>query len=249
MFCVNAQSEQYSFTPSGSVESNTVMVENLFSDLRVMGTNEGEIRIIAKGYEGLPEKAAGLKPLSAVGPDNTDIGLYVKQEGNIIKIAGASSRTSKADYEIYLPKRIKLKVDYSSFQAGDIKFSGLSNEVEVKSQIGELIFEMVTGPIIASTLSADITVYFKELNQVGPTSITSTSGDIDISVPSDTKGNFEMSTTSGEVYTDLEFSFNEENGLRRWGGGMSADANLNGGGSKVTLRSVSGDIFIRKLDQ
>ena len=55
-----------------------------------------------------------------------------------------------------------------------------------------------------------------------------------------------MSSTSGEIYTDLDFQITKSNGLRRWGGGMFADAALNGGGVEVTIKSVSGDILIRK---
>lgn len=237
---------EFTFKPTGDLNETVVLIENLFSDMEIIGTSSAEIRITVKGYEGLPEKAKGLKPLSSTGPENTNIGLYVAQEGENITISGASRVASKSDYTIYLPQLIKMKLDYSSFQAGDVKITGLTNEVEVKSQIGELTFKDVTGPIIASTLSSDISVEFSVLNQTSPTSLTSTSGDIDITLPANSKGDFKMSTTSGEVYTDMDFDFDEEEGLKRFGGGMSARANLNGGGAQVTLRCVSGDIFIRK---
>ncbi len=240
------KSGEFTFKPTGDLNEVTVVIENLYSDLEITGTSSSEIKIEVDDYEGLPEKAKGLKPLSAIGPENTDIGLYVGQEGSNIVISGASRIASKSDYNIYLPQLIKMKLDYNSFQAGDVNIKGMTSEVEVKSQIGDLTFEDVTGPIIASTLSADIEVEFSMLNQDSPTSLTSTSGDIDITLPANTKGDFKMSTTSGEVYTDMDFSFEDEEGLKRWGGGMSARASLNGGGVQVDLRCVSGDIFIRK---
>ena len=57
-----------------------------------------------------------------------------------------------------------------------------------------------------------------------------------------------MSSTSGEIYTDLNFDMNEEDGMKRMGGGMSVNAKLNGGGVEVTLKGISGDIFIRKAN-
>ena len=97
-------------------------------------------------------------------------------------------------------------------------------------------------------MSSDIEVVFTEMNQTAPTSLSSTSGDIDITIPANTKGDFKMSSTSGDVYTDLDFKFDDEDGMKRWGGGMSANAKLNGGGVKVSLRSVSGDVYIRKAN-
>jgi DUF4097 and DUF4098 domain-containing protein YvlB len=113
----------------------------------------------------------------------------------------------------------------------------------------------VTGPLVASTLSANINVVFTELSQASPTALASISGDVDISLPADSKGNFSISTTSGEIYTDLDFDAENLSGeSRRKGkgvysgfpGAVNVNAMLNGGGVEVSLRSVSGDIFIRK---
>ena len=244
VFQVNAQ--DFTFKPNGTISEITVVVENLYADIEIEGTTSSDIEINAEDYDGIPEKAQGLKPLSATGPENTGIGLNVTQEGNIITISGAQRSADDAVYYVRIPKNIKLKLEYSSFQAGDVIVKGMTNEVEAKSQIGDLKFIGVTGPIVAHTLSSDLELVFTTINQSSPTSLTSTSGDIDITIPESTKGNFKMSSTSGEIYTDLDFDMKEEDGMRRFGGGMSASATLNGGGAQVTLRSISGDIYIRK---
>ena len=242
---VQGQPKDFSIEVQGSVSETTVSIENLYSDLVIVGTDQKSIRIETNDYEGVPEKAAGLKPLSATETDNTEIGLYVGQEGNMISILGASRVASKADYKIFLPRNIRLKIEYDSFQADDIVIEGMAGECEISSKVGDLELKGVTGPVIANTLSGDITVYFDNLSSTGPTSITSTSGDVDVSLPSDSKAKFSMASTSGEIYTDLQFEIDEEDGLKRWGGGMSAEATLNGGGVSMTLKSISGDVFIR----
>ena len=247
LFGLKAQNAStFKMKPNG--QDVTVEIKNLSSDIKIEGTDLPEIVIESSGYKGIPEKAKGLKPLSAYGEENTNIGLYVKQEGNIVIIAAASGSANDADYLLKLPKNLKLKVDYKSFQSGDVEVSNMANEVEVQSQIAEVKLINVTGPIVAHSLSADILVIFTQLNQNSPTSISSTSGDIDITLPAVTKGNFKMSSTSGEVYTDMNFEFGEEKELNRWGGGMSANATLNGGGVEVALRCISGDIYVRKAN-
>lgn len=242
---VNAQ--RYEMTPSGNISELTIKIGNLYADLEIVGTNSEMVRITAMDYEGLPEKAKGLKPLSATGPDNTEIGLNVSQDGSEVTISGASRKSDDGEYKIELPAKVKLVIEYDSYQAGDIKVRDMSGEVEASSKVGDLEFENITGPLVANSLSSDISIVFTSVSQASPTDVSSTSGDVDVSLPENTKGNFQMKTVSGEVYTDLDFEFGGEEGRsKRWGGGMSAEATLNGGGVQINLKSISGDIFIRK---
>jgi len=237
----------FTFPIKGNAAETWLVIENLSSDLKIEGTSESDIRIESKNYEGLPEKAKGLKPLSATGPENTGIGLSLTQEGNTISLSGAHREADKADYILYLPKSLKLKIDYNSWQAGDVLVKGMAGEVEAKSQIGDLEFVDITGPIVAHTLSSDLEVTFSSISGTSPTSLSSTSGDIDVTLPTSTKGTFRMSTVSGGVYTGFDFDFGEETKIRRVGG-QNATGTLNGGGVEVSLKTVSGDIYVRKAE-
>ncbi len=243
----SVDAQRYEMTPSGNVSELTVYIGNLYADLEIVGTNSEMIKVTAMDYEGLPEKAKGLKPLSATGPDNTDIGLHIKQDGNELTIAGSSRKSDDGEYKIELPAKVKLVIEYDSFQAGDIRVLDMSGEVEASSKVGDMEFQNITGPLVANSLSSDINVVFSSVSQNSPTDVVSTSGDVDVSIPGNTKGNFQLKTVSGEVYTDLDFEFGEgEKSANFWGSGMSAEATLNGGGVQINLKSISGDIFIRK---
>ena len=237
----------FSFAVKGNAAETWLVIDNLSSDLEIEGTSGSEIKIESRNYRGLPDKAKGLKPLSASGPENTGIGLSMKQEGTTISLSGAHNEADKADYVLYLPKNLKLKINYNSWQAGDVVIKGMAGEVEAKSQVGDLEFIDVTGPIVAHTLSSDLEVTFSSLSSASPTSLSSTSGDIDVTLPSATKGTFKMSTISGGVYTGFDFDFGEDAKINRIGG-QNATGKLNGGGVEVSLKSVSGDIYIRKAE-
>lgn len=241
-----AQNE-YTMSVKGNASETWVNVNNLFADMEIEGISGSEIKIMVSDYDGLPEKAKGLKPLSASGPENTGIGLSITQEGNTISISGAHREADDAEYKILLPKNLKLKLDYNSWQAGDVTIKKMAGEVEAKSQVGDLKFFDVTGPIVAHTLSSDLEVTFSSLSQSSPSSLTSTSGDIDVTLPPSVKGTFKMSTISGGVYTAFDFDFGEETNLRR-AGGQNATGKLNGGGVEISLRSISGDVYVRKAE-
>ena len=234
----------FNFPIKGNAADTWLVIENLAADLEIEAISGSEIKIESNDYRGLPDKAKGLKPLSASGPENTGVGLSINQEGNTITLSGAHNEANNAEYVLYLPKNLKLKLDYNSWQAGDVAIEGMAGEIEAKSQVGDLRFENVTGPIVAHTLSSDLEVVFTSVSSGSPTSLTSTSGDIDITMPSDTKGTFKMSTMSGGVYTAFDFDFGDQKLTQI--GGQRATGELNGGGVEVVLKSISGDIYIRK---
>ena len=242
-----AKQTSFNFPIKGNASETWLVIENLYSDLKIEGISGSEIKIQSRNYKGLPKKAEGLKPLSTSGPENTGVGLSMKQEGNTITLSAAHREADKADYILMLPKNLKLKLDYYSWQAGDVIIRGMAGEVEAKSQVGDLEFVDVTGPIVAHTLSSDLEVTFTSLSDTSPSSLSSTSGDIDVTFPENTKGTFMMSTISGGVYTAFDFDFGEENNTRRVGG-QKARGKLNGGGIEVSLKSISGDIYIRKAE-
>ncbi len=236
--------KSFTMQVKGNAADTWLEIENLSSDLVIKGIAGSEIKIDAENYKGLPEEAKGLKPLSASGPENTGIGLSITQDGNTIKLAGAHNEANNADYYLYLPKNLKLKVNYNSWQAGDVSIQGMAGEIEAKSQVGDLVFEDITGPIVAHTLSSDLEVIFNEIASTSPTSLSSTSGDIDVTMPENTKGTFKMSTISGGVYTAFDFDFGDAK-LNQIGG-QNATGKLNGGGVEVTLKTISGNVYIRK---
>jgi lia operon protein LiaG len=248
VFAITSQAQEYKYTVKGNANETWVEINQLTADLIIEGTSGTEIKIVATDYEGLPEKAKGLKPLSAAGVDNTGIGLSVNQDGTKITIVGSSRDSDDAQYVIYLPKALNLKVDYGSWQSGDLHIKGMAGQVEAKAFSNDLVLENVTGPIVANTLSSDLIVKFTTLVQSAPSSLSSTSGDIEVSMPTTTKGVFKMSSMSGGVYTDLNFEMKDGQSDVRRIGGSSSTGKLNGGGVEVSLRSISGDIFIRKTN-
>lgn len=242
----HTQAQEYTLKPTTPLADTKLVIKNLSADIQIIGIDGSDIKVIATDYEGMPEKAKGLRPLSANGPENTGIGLNMTQTGNEIQISGASRDANDGEYVFKVPKAMKLYIEYMSWEAGDVIVTGMAGEVEAKSQVGDLVFKSVTGPIVANTLSSDIEVQFSSLSQASATSLNSTSGDIDVTMPATSKGKFNMGSISGEIYTDMDFKIASEEGLTRFGGGMKVDATLGDGGVDVSFRTISGDIYVRK---
>lgn len=78
----------------------------------------------------------------------------------------------------------------------------------------------------------------------GQMTINSISGFIDYSIPQSHKANIELSTITGDVYSNVKFDNKTPKNIS-WVG-TKEEFSLNGGDVAVNLKTVSGDIFLRK---
>jgi hypothetical protein len=91
-----------------------------------------------------------------------------------------------------------------------------------------------------STINGNITIK----GGLGQVKAKSISGFVDMAVSPEKKASLEMSTISGNVYSNLDFPL-DNNQPKQVGGHINT--NLNGGGDiSIVLESISGDIYCRK---
>ncbi|MCU0393512.1 MAG: DUF4097 domain-containing protein [Thermoflexibacter sp.] len=220
------------------------------SDLTIEGYNGDELVITTNDNDAPPERAKGLKSLYANGTDNTGLGLEVIAEGSTIKVTKVNKRDG--EYKIKVPKSVSILVEEMSWHGGDdIKLSDIEGEVEVQAKTSDVVIRNLSGSVVAHNTSGDIDVIFSKVNPEKPTSITNISGEVDVTLPADTKANIKTKSISGEVYTDLEIVTEKKNdpkakGLDTWRTGYEAKGTLNGGGVEMRLESISGNVYIRK---
>ncbi|AXT62087.1 hypothetical protein D1816_17555 [Aquimarina sp. AD10] len=212
------------------------------------GTNikthaKNELLIIGDGHS-MPEKAKGLKAVYAGGSDNTGMGVYINKEGETLVVRNLKGMNSKT-LEIYLPKDINITVEKSNL--GHLSIEGFSSEIEARTNVGNIILKDVTGPIVAKTSTGEINVIFKKVSQSSPISLISSTGPIDISIPSNTAANLELKTSMGEIYTDFDIKFpSADDDMRIVAGKRTVKTSLNNGGVDISLRSSTGNIYLRK---
>jgi len=227
--------------------SNTTLI--LFfdeADAVITGIAGNEIKVEATDYTPPPERARGLRPLYNNATDNTGIGLMQSAEGGAMTIRQASS--GSGSYRISVPASMNVHFTESTWMGGDaVEISGINGEIEVETKNSDIILKNVKGPVTANTTSGDIDVIFSTVATTGPTTITNISGYIDITMPASTKADMELNNITGEVFTDLDLKLPEsKDGLKRVGGQREIRSQLNGGGVDMTLKNISGDIYLRK---
>ena len=228
-----------------SSQNRKVVLDMRGSDVTVEGYDGDELVIRGSGsYEAPPALANGLRAVYSGGTDNTRLGLAVSQAGdNTIRV----SRTSRSDghYTVRLPRQTDVAFAQDGWGGSDdVTMRDLAGRIEVSLKSGDLRLLNVSGAVVANTISGDIQIKFSNL-PVQPSSVSSVSGDVDVTLPAASKTSLSMRSISGEIYTDFDLSMGGGNNLRHVGG-QTVEGRANGGGVTLSLKTISGDIFVRK---
>ncbi|WP_324674065.1 DUF4097 family beta strand repeat-containing protein [Hymenobacter sp. GOD-10R] len=227
-------------------KANKIVIEMQAGDVNIEGTDGDEVIIKGNGYEEPNKRAEGLHPVYNSAVDNTKLGLSVTSTDNTLRIVKASRKD--ATYTIRVPRRADVSFTQSGWGGGgDLLLQNLNGSLEVTMKNASAKLLNVTGPVVANTVSGDITVRFASLRPE-PSSISVVSGDVDVTLPSSSKTTLTMRSISGELYTDLDLSMGKGTGNEnmRQVGGQTVSGTLNGGGTALSLKTVSGDVFVRK---
>lgn len=240
-----ARAQQYKYKLGNSADKSIEFTVSR-SDVVIEGHDSDEVVIRNLDYEAPPKRAQGLRALYNSAEDNTGIGLSVEEDGGTLKIVTASR--DEGDYRLLVPNKVRLKLDEVNWGGGDFEIKNHQGEIEINSKNADMKLTDVTGPIIANSTSGDMDIKLTKLSQAGPTSISLVSGYIDVTMPADSKANFSLNSISGEIYTDLDISLkgDKENHMQRIGGSREVNGSLNGGGADMNLKTISGDIYLRK---
>ena len=110
----------------------------------------------------------------------------------------------------------------------------------INLEINYEVFLPVNAELSINSISGDI-----EVKSMTNTLILETiSGFVDVSLDAMGKYNIVCSTITGEIYTDLKLDNNAQ--AKHDIVGSKLKTSLNGGGKSIKLKSISGDLFIRK---
>jgi hypothetical protein len=238
---VSAQQYTTSFASNDTGNKIEIMID--YGQIEITGHASNEVIVEASGYQPPPEKAEGLKPLYAKGQDNSGIGLSVKKEGTLIRLMSIRAG-NETDYFIKVPDNTALMVNVGPRNEA-LMISNIKGELEIKAHSDNVVLHQVNGPIVANGISSDVEIVLGEMNTQKPSMVSLVSGDIDVSMPGNTAADLKLSSVSGEIYTDFDVDLQHEEagdmGYRK-----PILGTINGGGSPLELRTVSGNIFLRK---
>lgn len=221
--------------------SNIVVEKGTGKELYLKYENELQNN---KNKKEIDARAQGLKPVYAGGVDNTGYGFIVEQSGGVLRMKDIKPFGQRRNLRLVLPDGIELHLDGG--EIGAVQIDGISSEIVVITNLGDITMSNVTGPIVAHSTGGAIEISFVRMYQDSPSSISTSLGIIDVSIPANTAADVKLKSTMGTVYSNFNLETPREDGRQIIGDNSNVEGKLNNGGVSISMKSSAGNIYFRK---
>ena len=155
------------------------------------------------------------------------------------------SRKSSKKYTVLVPKGVSIYYEHSTYDGGKLHFSNMPNEIEVSANYNSILLEDVTGPLAINTVYGKIEGHFGKVNQEGSISLHSVYGLVDVALPASTKATVRLSSSYGEMFTDLDLQVEKGDKMRKISS-SKITGTLNGGGVDLNIKATYSNIYLRE---
>lgn len=193
----------------------------------------------------------GMRRIS--GTNSTDIHATVKN--NDITVGSSGGR--KNNLVIKIPQgEVTLKL--STINDGDITVSNVDGSLEINNVNGAIKMSGISGSVVATTVNGAVKVGFKTIDAKAPMAFSSLNGNVDITFPASLKANIKLRSDRGDLFTDFDVvteqrkpAITTDNKASSGMYNLKIDdwvyGKIGGGGPEVMMKTMNGNIYIRKI--
>ena len=222
-----------------------VSIHNINGDIKVVPSTSGKVEVIgtkrgnSRNFDRIKaevqETSRGVS-ICVLRDDEDD---YCDDRGiHSHSHVGRDWDRVSMNFEVAVPPNLMVSAGTVS---GDIEMTGAHGDVTASSVSGDLRLDRLHASAVrANTVSGDIDVHVEELTGDGDFKFNSVSGGVTLEVPRNFGADLSMSTVSGDVNSDFPITLGNCRMSRR-----SLNARIGGGGRRLDVSTVSGDLKLR----
>ena len=228
---------------------------NFISGAITVKTHSGKDVIIEGKSEGNRGRRPSTTPDGLRRIDTNTTGLTIEEENNVMSISSRGGFNTGGNLEIQVPAKTNLNL--RTVNGGAIVVEGVEGEMEINNTNGAVMLNNVAGSVVAHATNGRMVASLRELTPNKPMSFTTLNANVDVTLPANAKANLKMRTDNGEAYSDFDIQLRpsapatvEHN--RKTGGRFriqtdkTINGTINGGGPDFEVRTLNGNIYIRK---
>jgi Toastrack DUF4097/zinc-ribbon domain len=193
--------------------------------------------------EGWDEPQAEVKVIKEGGSaqDRQAVEIRLVNNNDLLSLETALTRSSPVEvhYELRLPRNLR-QLEIKSADS-KVELSKMTGAINVSVQGSSIELKDVAGEVNTKIVQGDTKVSIKG-NLTGPQVLKSVNGDIELRLSEETGADIEAETVDGEIDVDDDLHLTVEN--KRVG--QQVRGRVGTGGIPISIKTVNGDIKIRK---
>lgn len=222
-----------------------VDVRNVSGDIKIVPSTNGKVEVTGI------KRGRGDVDLLDAKVEETSRGivvcvLYDDPKGDCDDNRSSRSRRgnrnwndASMNFEVSVPTNLTVSAGSVS---GDVSVTGAQGDVSVNTVSGDIRLDRLhASSITAHSVSGDLEVRVDQLTGRGDLEFNTVSGDVTLELPSQLDADLSMSTVSGDLESDYPITLSNGRMNRR-----SIQARIGKGGRRLDLKTVSGDVRIKK---
>lgn len=180
----------------------------------------------------------------------SNVDIVAEERNNVVKLTHRSL-VKGVNYTIKVPQRFDLKLKSLNNR---ISVENVTGTIEVSNLNSSIDLVNISGSAVASTINGTIKATFRDVSNA-PMAFSTLNGRIDVTFPASVKANIKLKSDRGDFYTDFDLDVEKrqpkterttDSGTYR----VSIDdwvyGKINGGGPEVMMKSMQGNIYVRK---
>jgi Putative adhesin len=184
-------------------------------------------------------------------------GFSVEEDHNVVTVSqDFTSIGGNMTLNIQVP--VNTSVQLRTISGGHIDVTGITGDLDVQNVNGSITLKNVSGAVSAYTMNGGLTVSLDRVTPDKPMSFTCMNGQVDVTLPADTKAKLRLKATNGAVYSDFDVKTEPdtskpvvEDSQKRGGRyrirmDRAIVGTINGGGPEFSFQTMNGTILIHK---
>jgi len=129
---------------------------------------------------------------------------------------------------------------------GDIRLGRVDGVLRVRTGGGDIVVPTAAGAVAAVTAGGDVRIAIASRQLKNGVTIQNGGGDVTLTLPSDFRGDFDLTVTESDPSEPAIRSDFPEISISRREGVVRGNGTVNGGGEKVRIQTTSGTIRLRR---
>jgi DUF4097 and DUF4098 domain-containing protein YvlB len=194
-----------------------------------------------------------ITPSGALPISGASYAFEIDEDDNEISVE-ADHRAEKVTVLARVPRRANLSL--STVNDGEIIVRNVVGNLELANVNGPITASDISGSVIAESVNAAIDVNFSSIDEVNASSFETINGDITVGIPAKAGAQLHLDSGEGEITSDFDVQVVPTDGaVHRDEDGDGTRirienvivAKINGGGPVLRLKSLHGNMHIRRV--
>lgn len=226
--------QTYALTPDGRVE-----LDNINGAVHISAWDRNEVKVDAVKYAETKERLDEARIEVDSGKDYLSIRTKYRDH-DLSFDWGSHNNPAGVEYTLTVPRAARL--DEINLINGSLDVTGVRGEVSASCINGKLQAHNLSGRTRLSTINSRLDARFDQLAG-SSIELNSVNGQVELTIPSDSKAEIDASTVSGGIDNDFGLHVIHHRYV-----GHDLRGELAGGGTRIELKNVNGRIEVRHAE-